>query len=99
MPADPAARLQVIQRKMGLANDLRLIYSERLGELQGMTFSEQEEVVSGKYVLKLLKESFPLKGSQQNWDEVLSAYINICPDPPDDLKNILDLIWQDSQSP
>ncbi len=97
---DVPAHLRNLQAQMSLANDLSQMYSDQLAVLQSMPFPGWEEVVSGKYVLKLLQENFPLKLSgQKAWDDMLGAYMNQCPDPPDDLKNILDLIWEDSQSP
>lgn len=97
---DVPAHLRNLQAQMGLPDDLGQMYIDRLAWLQGLSFSEWEEAVSGKYVLRVLQENFPLKLSgQRAWDDMLGAYMNQCPDPPDDLKNILDLIWEDSQSP
>jgi hypothetical protein len=58
-----------------------------------------EAAVSGKYVLKLLHERFPLQLSgNQAWDDVLGAYYNGCPNPHSDLVMLVDLILQDARS-
>jgi hypothetical protein len=94
---DVSAHLTRLQAAMGLAEDLPPMYQARLAQLQTMTPDEWAELVSGKYVLKVLKETFPLRlGSDKAWDDVLAAYTFICRAPPDDLVTLLEIIWQDA---
>ncbi len=88
-----------IQTQMGIADDLGRMYTERLGALQILLLADLEQVVSGKYVLNLLREQFPINlGSRQAWDDVLSAYISLCPDPPSDLETLINLVLQDAHA-
>ncbi len=76
-----------------LSADLGQMYQERLAAMDDMALADLEQVVSGKYVLGLLSERFPLRLSgRQAWDDVLSAYMFFCPDPPADLEQRVDLI-------
>ncbi len=94
---DVPARLGEIQNRMGLSDDLTRLYNDRLAELQDFSLAELEEVVTGKAVLTLLKESFPLGlSSKQAWDDMLGAYVDKCPDPPDDVRTLVDLIVEDA---
>jgi hypothetical protein len=59
--------------------------------------ADLEKVVTGKAVLTLLRERFPLRLSgSRAWDDMLGAYVNTCPDPPADLKTLVDLILGDA---
>ena len=94
---DIPAHLHGIGAQMGLADDLGQMYAGRLASLKTAPLPRLEEAVSGKYVLNLLREQFPLKPSgKQAWDGVLSAYIDACPDPPADLAHLVDLILNDA---
>ncbi len=94
---DVLADLRVIQNQMGIPDDLAQIYTERLTAVEGMGTAELEEMVSGKYVLRLLSNCFPLRLSgKQAWDDVLGAYVSICPDPPADLAVLVECILQDA---
>jgi hypothetical protein len=46
---------------MMLPDDLGQMYIERLTALQEMSLPDLEQVVSGKYVLELLRGRFPLR--------------------------------------
>lgn len=95
---DVTAHLRSIRAQMGLPDDLGLMYAGRMAALEGMPLASLEQVVSGKYVLSLLRERFPLRLSgKEAWDDVLSAYIHGCPAPPADLVNLVDLILQDAR--
>ncbi len=94
---DVSAHLARLQAAVGSSEDLPQMYQARLAQLQAMTLDEWAEFVSGKYVLKVLKETFPLRlGSDKAWDDVLSAYMSICHTPPGDLVTLLEIIWQDA---
>jgi hypothetical protein len=72
--------------------DLGKMYQDHLAAMADMPLADLEQVVSGKYVLRLLSERFPLRISgRQTWDDVLSAYMFNCPDPPADLVQLVDL--------
>ena len=95
---DVEAHLRGLQKQMGLSADLGQVYADRLAYLQTLTLADWEGVVSGKYVLRLLRERFPLRLSgNQAWDDVLGAYVDGCPDPHPDLVNLVELILQDAQ--
>lgn len=73
--------------------DLGQMYQDRVAAMADMPLADLEQVVSGKYVLRLLKERFPLGTLKpQAWDDILGAYMFICPDPPADLVQLVDLI-------
>lgn len=96
---DVPARLRNIQARMGLQDDLGSLYTNRLTTLQTLSLADLEQVVTGKAVLTLLRERFPLRLSgSRAWDDMLGAYVNICPDPPADLKALVDLILGDARS-
>lgn len=91
--------LRSIQDKMEIEVDLGARYTSRIKELQTLRFPQLEEVISGKYVLTLLRERFPLKISgTRAWDDILDAYMYHCPTPPDDLKALVERILQDARS-
>ena len=84
---------------LGLTIDLGQMYEERLAHLQGLPQERLGEVVSGKYVHKLLSEQFPLKLSgDRSWDDMLSAYLFQCPAPPPDLTSLITFILADARS-
>jgi len=88
-----SAHLCNLQAQMNILDDLGQMYTMRLASLEQMPLADLEQVVSGKYVIKLLREHFPLRLSgKQAWDDVLGAYISICPDPPTDLGTLIELI-------
>jgi hypothetical protein len=94
---DVPSRLRGTQTRMMIPDDLGQMYLDRLAVLQRMSLPELEQVVSGKYVLALLHERFPLRLSGRHaWDDVLGAYIYACPAPPNDLSAMIDLILQDA---
>ncbi len=96
---DAPTCLRNIQQQAVFNENLVDLYHERLSNLQAMAFSDWEELVSGKYVLKLFREHFPIKLSgDQAWDDVLGAYMVLHNDPPDDLVELLQAIQQDSLS-
>ncbi len=97
---DVLGQLQTIQTQMGLTDvDLPQFYTDHLTRLQNASLNELETGVSGKYVLTLLREQFPLKISgRQAWDDVLGAYIDTCSDPPPDLADLIDLILTEAHS-
>ena len=96
---DVPTRLRHLQARMGLSDDLGQMYTGRLAVLRMLALGDLERVVSGKVVLKLLQERFPLRLSgRQAWDDVLSAYMYTCPDPPADLVTLVDLILKDAHS-
>lgn len=99
---DVPTYLEQLPTKMRLSepdNYFAKLYKSLLKGMEDEQVSNLEQTVSGKYVLTLLKERFPLRLSgQQAWDDVLGAYIEICPDPPEELSSLLDLILQDAHS-
>jgi hypothetical protein len=95
---DVSARLSSIQAQIGIPDDLSRLYGERLTHLQTLSLAELEQMVTGKPVLTLLREGFPLHISgDRAWDDMLGAYVHTCPAPPGDLKTLIDLIIQDAQ--
>ena len=95
---DVPARLRGIQTRMGLPNDLGRLYTDRLAALQALTPADLEQVVTGKAVLTLLHERCRHPLSKQMWDGILGAYVDTCPNPPTDLKTLVDLILGDACS-
>lgn len=97
---DVPAYLQGIEAAMGLTGDyLGWRYTNLTTIMARSSLSSLEQVISGKYVLTLLKEQFPLRISgRQTWDDILGAYIDTCPTPPEDLRLLVDLILQDAHS-
>lgn len=97
LPPDTPAYLLNFGQRLGLQAGLRDRYLQRLTQLQNSNIDEWEQAVSGKYVLKLLKEHRPnLLGT---WDDALGAYMSYSVEPPIDLKNLLDQIYQHTQTP
>lgn len=95
---DIPVRLRGIQTQMGIPDDLGRLYTNRLTTLQALSLADLEKVVTGKAVLTLLRERFPLRLSgNQAWDDILGAYVNTCPDPPSDLETLVDLILGDAR--
>jgi hypothetical protein len=96
---DVPGHLRSLGGHLGLTGDLGQVYQERLAHLQGLPQARLEEVVSGKYVHKLLSEQFPLRLSgKRSWDDMLSAYLFHCPAPPPDLMNLITSILADARS-
>lgn len=93
---DVLAKLAKIQTDLGLVDNLPLLYQTRLAQLQAMATDEWPQFISGKYVLKMLRDTFPIRPVA--WDNVLSAYMSICHVPPADLVSLLEIIWQDAHS-
>lgn len=90
---DVPTYLRGLLPQANLGVDLGQMYQDRLAVMADMEPADLEQVVSGKYVLRLLSERFPLRLSgRQAWDDVLSAYMFHCPDPPADLEQLVDLI-------
>jgi hypothetical protein len=100
MPLDNVPnRLRYIQTVMKLNQDLGQRYVDILNRLEKSSLEALEIEVSGKYVMNLLREDFPLNISgKQAWDDILGAYIDICPNPPEDLTRLIDLILHDAHS-
>lgn len=94
---DVTGHLHNLQTQMDIADDLGQEYTDRLAHLQTLSLDDLEQVVSGKYVLKLLRERFPLRLSgRKAWDDVLGAYVHGCPTPHPDLSNLVELILQNA---
>jgi hypothetical protein len=97
--ADVSRYFDELRGKLGTTADLGRLYRERLAQLHQLTSVQLQEVVSGKYVHKLMAERFPLKlTGKQGWDDLLSAYLYHCPEPPADLAALITLIAQDARS-
>ena len=94
------AHLRNLQAQMSIPDDLGHTYTTRLADLEQMPLVDLEKVVSGKYVMKLLRKDFPLGiSNKQAWNDVLGAYIiSICPDPPADLADLIELILKNAHS-
>lgn len=96
---DVSDYLRHLGARLILAVDLGQMYEERLAHLQGLSHDRLEEVVSGKFVHKLLFEQFPLKLSgERSRDDMLSAYLFHCPRPPADLRHLVAAILADAHS-
>lgn len=94
---DIITHLRQVQTQMQVALDLVVTYHERLAYLQTCPLAELEQTVSGKYVLTVLFESFPIKlGGKRARDDVLSYYLFLSPTPPADLTAIMDAILRDA---
>ncbi len=93
---DVPSRLRRVQAHMGFPDDLGRLYADRLMYLQTLSLTELEQVVTGKIVLTLLREHFPLRLSgHRAWDDTLGAYVDTCPDPPPDLVELVERIIED----
>lgn len=90
--------LRAIQAHLGVTEDLAQMYTARLVEIGVFSDDELGQVVSGKYVHKLLSERFPLKLSGKDaWDDMVDAYLHKCPDPPVDLVEIIECILENAR--
>jgi hypothetical protein len=58
---DTLTHLRSIQAQLNIPDDLGQMYTERLTNLEQMSLADLEQVVSGKYVITLLRERFPLR--------------------------------------
>jgi hypothetical protein len=94
---DLSARFEKISTGTGISFDLNALYLQRLNALENMSLPELEAFISGKYVLKLLKESLAKYVTSDGWEDVIGEVTDYCP-PPSDIQRLLDLIWQDSLS-
>lgn len=96
---DGSGYLRNLSTRLSLAADLGQMYEERLAYLQGLSHDRLDEVISGKFVHKLLFEQFPLKLSgERSRDDMLSAYLFHCPHPPADLRHLVAAILADAHS-
>lgn len=96
---NPAADLNGIAATMAIVDDLGAIYQERLAYLQTCDPATLEELVNGKFVMKRLRQSFPLQPLQaKTWDDMLSSYVFRCPHPPSDLAALVDAIVADAHT-
>lgn len=97
---DPIVHWQRVQTLVGLTVPLAQWYDERLAVLEAMDLAGWQEVVSGKYVLQLLREKFPFRiSSNEHWEDVLAAYMYHSAQPPEDLRILLEeVIWRDAQT-
>jgi len=96
---DVPSSLHTIQAQMGITEDLGRLYEERLTELQQQNLPEWQEAVSGKYVLKLFRQSFPMNIAEKDWKTyVLGAYLEECLDPPADLRVLIEAILADTHA-
>lgn len=92
---DASPYLRALQARLGIGHDLGQMYIDRLAALSDLPLAGLEEVVSGKYVIKILRHRFPLgRLSRQRWEDVLSAYVDGCPEPHPDLVQLVDQIAQ-----
>ncbi|MCX6068329.1 MAG: hypothetical protein NT121_21710, partial [Chloroflexi bacterium] len=92
--------LDTIGANLGLQYQLSSEYHQRLQILQNSSLHQWEQLISGKYVLTLIKERFPINMQQPSvWDSFLSLYMSKYLAPPPDLAQILDAIYSDSQTP
>jgi len=91
--------LRTIQTQMGLTEDLGALYQQRLTGLEQQNLAEWQEVVSGKYVLRLLRQSFPMNIAENDWKTyVLGTYLEECLDPPADLQALIEAILADAHA-
>lgn len=96
---NPLDDLNGIATTMGITDDLGEIYQDRLAYLQTCDLEELEELVNGKFVMKLLRQSFPIQPlPPKTWDDMLSSYIFHCSHPPSDLAALVDAILADAQT-
>lgn len=95
---DLSTRFQRISAQTGIScDDLNAKYSQRLSALDNMSLPELETIISGKYVLTLLKKTFVDYVTNKGWEDVIGEVAGYCP-PPLDIQRLLDLIRQDSLS-
>lgn len=82
-----------IQAMLGVRDDFADLYDQRLNELRQMSPEQLAQVVSGKYVIARLRESFPVRyHGRKSWDSLLSEYLYHCPNAPQDLVDIVGAI-------
>lgn len=90
---DLSTHFQTLAGVIGLSIDLESKYEKNTAELHVMNQADLEQNVSGKYVLALLKETYPMGSpTKRAWDDILGGYIKYCPEPPGDLVRLMDLI-------
>ncbi len=96
---DIPARLQALQARAGISENLAQLYTNRLTALQSEPIDQLETFVTGKVVLKLLREAFPLRVSgKPMWDSILGAYMHYCLVPPPDLSKLVDVILENAHA-
>ncbi len=94
LPANIPAHFARLRQDLNLQSDLSAEYTQRLAWLQAAALDTWEQVVSGKYVLKLLKPK--LRG---NWEDLIGSYMFHSATPPADLADLLETFYQNSQTP
>mgnify|MGYP000843546199 CR=1 FL=1 len=96
---DVSSYLRTIQTQMGITENLGVMYQERLTWLEQQNLAEWQAVVSGKYVLNLFRQSFPMNIAEKDWKTyVLGAYLEECLDPPVDLQTLVEAILADAHA-
>lgn len=95
---DPVADLHEVAALMSISTNLGDIYNDKLAHLHTCDLPKLEEFVNGKSVIKLFRQSFPIQPLKiKAWNDMLSAYIYHCPQPPTDLGTLIEVIIRDAQ--
>lgn len=95
---DIPARLQLLQTDARLTENLAQLYTDHQTSLQAQPFAQLETLITGKTVLKLLRETFPLQPIGKRWDDMLSAYMYHNSTPQPDMAKLIDLILKDAHA-
>lgn len=94
---DPRAKLAAWGQSLGAGEDFGQLFDRHFAELQDADLDCLAKRVSGKVVLKHLHRQFPNppRGGQFGVEHYLNLYLDKCPEPSEDLQELLQLIQDD----
>lgn len=85
LPKDPRQELSAWEQGRAVPRPLAECYEEQLGRLQTMSSAELPCWVTGKAVLKVLLERFPVAiGPRPHPESLVNLYMGVFPTPPDE---------------
>lgn len=93
LTATAVGRLRQWGNDVGVEEDLGNAYRHKLDQFQNLPADQWPELVSGKLMLEELHRSFPTAmGAQPKLEHYVTLYLRVCPDPPEDLRVLVETI-------
>ncbi len=91
---NPEEKLAQWGKMLSAKENFAELYQQRLTWLQQQSLLDWEKFVPGKFVLAVLHRQFPRRPGARGFDlsHYLDLYMDKCPEPPDDLNEILQRI-------
>ena len=89
---DPAEKLRAWGQQISSPEDLGDMYRQKLAQLQQTDFATWQAHVSGKYVLDVLHQQFPLANGRFRLSHYQLLYMDKCSQVPSDLTLIIERI-------